>query len=62
MYSAMLTVHSWLRWVVLLAGLLAAARGIGGWRTGRPWTLRDDRIGRIFATSLDLQMLLGLAL
>jgi hypothetical protein len=62
MYSALLTVHSWLRWVVLLIGLLAAARGISGWRTGRPWTLQDERIGRFFATSLDLQMLLGLAL
>jgi hypothetical protein len=47
---------------VLLAGLVAAARGIAGWRIGRPWTLSDDRAGWWFVISLDVQMLLGLLL
>ena len=48
--------------MVLLAGLVAVARGIAGWRSGRPWTLSDDRAGWWFLTSLDVQMLLGLLL
>jgi hypothetical protein len=62
LYGLVLLIHSWLRWAVLLAGLVAAARGIAGWRGGRPWTLSDDRAGWWFLTSLDVQMLLGLLL
>ena len=32
------------------------------WRSRRPWTLPDERIGFWFITSLDLQFLLGLIL
>jgi hypothetical protein len=57
MYSAVLTVHSWLRWVVLLAGLIALARSVGA--GDRPWTPAHERAGRLFGISLDLQFLLG---
>ena len=43
-------------------GLLAAARGISGWRSRRPWTLPDERAGFWFTMTLDLQFLLGLLL
>jgi hypothetical protein len=62
MYSTILLLHSWLRWVVLLTGLLAVVRGIGGWRGHRAWTLPDERAGLWFTMSLDLQMLIGLLL
>ena len=62
MYGIVLTLHSLLRWVVLLTGLLAAARGITGWRSRRPWTLADERAGFWFILTLDLQFLLGLLL
>ena len=61
MYPLLLTVHSWLRWVVLLLGLLAVARAIAG-RGGRPWSNTDDSIGKWFIASLDLQFLIGLLL
>lgn len=62
MYGTVLLIHSLLRWLVLLTGILAAARGLSGWRSRRPWTLPDERAGFWFITTLDLQLLLGLLL
>jgi hypothetical protein len=62
MYALVLILHSVIRWVVLLTGVVAVIRAITGWRTGRPWTLADDRSGSRFMMALDLQVLLGLIL
>jgi hypothetical protein len=62
MYITVLAIHSMVRWVVLATGLIAVVRAITGWRSGRPWTLTDERSGMWFLSALDLQMLLGLAL
>jgi hypothetical protein len=60
MYSALLTVHSWLRWLVLLAALLVLVRAIAGVTQRRPWTPADDSAAKWFGISLDVQMLIGL--
>lgn len=62
MYSAVLLIHSWLRWLVLLAGLFAVVKGLGGWSGLKPWTPGDARSGFWFTLSLDVQMLLGILL
>ena len=62
MYGIVLTLHSLLRWAVLIAGILAASRCMAGWRSRRPWTLADERASFWFILSLDLQFLLGLLL
>ena len=62
MYSTVLLLHSWLRWVVILLGLVATIRAIAGASSRRPWVRMDDRISKLFARTLDLQMLLGLVL
>ena len=62
MASDVLILHSLLRWVVLLTGLLAVARAFAGWTGGRPWTAADNRAGIWFTASLDVQLLAGLAL
>lgn len=62
MYETVLLLHSWLRWVVVLAGLIAIARGFGGWPGTKAWTRADDRVGAMFVGTLDLQLLLGLVL
>ena len=62
MYGLVLILHSLIRWFVLLAGIVTVVRAITGWRTGRPWTLADDRAGARFMMAFDLQMLLGLLL
>lgn len=61
MYFAALALHSWLRWAVLILGLVAVFRAVGG-RGGRPWSRGDDSIGRWFVLSLDVQLLIGLLL
>ena len=62
MYDFVLFAHSWLRWLVLLAGVAAVARAVSGVNTRRPWTPLDDRGGMWFTAALDLQMLIGLVL
>jgi hypothetical protein len=62
MYLAVLFAHSWLRWIVLLLGLLVIVRAISGAVGHRPWTPADDRRIRLFSIALDVQMLLGLVL
>ena len=62
MYDAALHAHSWLRWFVLLVGLVAIARAIIGRSSRRPWSRADDRLGAAFVGLLDLQLLIGLVL
>jgi hypothetical protein len=62
MYSSILTLHSWLRWLVILAGLVAFARAASGSSGRKPWTLSDDRAGFWFIVALDIQIVLGLLL
>ena len=56
-YAIVLTVHSWMRWAVLLAGIVVVGRALTS--GGRPWTPTDERAGRLFGISLDIQFLLG---
>jgi hypothetical protein len=62
MYVTFLVLHSLLRWLVLLFGVLALVRALGGWFGGRPWTRADDRAGLLYMISLDTQTLVGLIL
>jgi hypothetical protein len=62
LYAAVLLIHSYLRWVVILAGLLAFGRAVSGSSGRKPWTPADDRAGFWFVTAIDLQMLLGILL
>jgi hypothetical protein len=61
MYTLVLILHSWIRWIALIAGVGAtviAARdtaGPGG-------SARLDRWGMVLVTALDVQLLLGLLL
>jgi len=62
MYSSALWLHSWLRWAVLLTGLVAWFRAISGKTSNRPWTPQDELWGLLLTISVDLQMLVGLVL
>ena len=59
MYNAALHIHSWLRWAVLLFGLLAVARAVAGRAAGRG-PAPTTGSARAFTGMLDLQMLIGL--
>ena len=52
MYTLFLTLHSWLRWAVLIAGLVAVIRGGSG----------NQASGRWYTILLDTQLLIGLLL
>ena len=60
MYTTVLALHSWLRWAVVIAALIAALRAVSGVVRRRRWTRADDRAGFWFVNLIDLQMLLGL--
>lgn len=62
LYAVVLLIHSYLRWVVILAGVLAVGRAVSGSSGRKPWTPADDRAGFWFVTAVDLQMLLGILL
>ena len=55
MYELVVTAHSWLRWVALIAGVMAVVMAAAA-------PSRADRWGLILVIALDLQFLLGFAL
>jgi len=59
MYSTVLLLHSWLRWLAVVAGLGATVAAIG---KGSQALQRAERWGLIFMIALDVQVLLGLLL
>ena len=59
MYLTVLLLHSWLRWLALVAGIGATFAAFG---KGAPRLRSAERWGLIFMIALDLQLLLGLLL
>lgn len=62
MYELLVILHSWLRWVVLLAGVAAFARSLGGASAGRGWTAGDESLSKLFGVVLNVQFAIGLVL
>ena len=52
MYSLVLNVHSWMRWVVIATCLWSILRA--AMAGGRPWTPADARASRLFMLTLDI--------
>jgi hypothetical protein len=61
-YLTVLWLHSLLRWVVVIAGIVAVARAVRGWTGDRRWTSADDLSGLLFTIGLDIELLFGLLL
>lgn len=62
LYPIVLTLHSILRWLVILVVVLSIVRAINGLLFKRGWTQQDNRIGLWFTVLMDVQILLGLIL
>jgi len=62
MYVALVILHSWLRWLVLLAAVNAVARAIGGVSGSRRWAPADEQASRWLIILFDVQFLIGLIL
>jgi hypothetical protein len=60
MFAPLLLLHSWLRWLVLLAAVNAIGRAIGGHQSGRPWGTGDEQAGKWLVILFDIQFLIGL--
>jgi len=57
-----LGLHNILRWIILGLGILTLVKMYSGWIRNKPWTVSERKIGMLFTTSLDLQLLLGFLL
>lgn len=57
-----LIIHSILRWAVLLFGIWAVLKAIGGLSAKRNYTGADNKTGLFFMISCDVQLLIGLVL
>jgi hypothetical protein len=62
MYESLLWLHSWWRWLVLIAGVVALVQAWTGWLGAQPWTPRARMFGLAFIIALDVQLLTGLLL
>lgn len=52
--------HSWWRWVVLIAAVAAIVKAFIGWFGRQKWQDLDDRLGLLYPVTFDMQFLLGL--
>ena len=62
MYQVLLLLHSWLRWFVVGAGVLAVFRAYVGWSGRRPFTKGDNAVSAAFSGFMWLQVIVGLGL
>jgi len=60
--SLFLTLHNLTRWAVVIAAVIVIWRAYGGWFGKKDWVKADDRIGMLFVSFFDIQLLLGLIL
>ncbi len=62
MYTLALTLHSYTRWLVIIAMLWALVMAWSGWLRPREWTQWDNRAGLFFSTIFSIQFILGVIL
>ena len=62
MYTPLLYVHSYLRWVALALVAALLIRSLVGVFASRPWPAKGGILGRAALSALDLQFLVGLVL
>lgn len=62
MFPLILSLHNFLRWLVLIAAVVAVARAVSGWIGRSPWTAASAGPGRFYTILLDVQFLLGILL
>lgn len=58
----LLTIHSIVRWIVVIITIIALLDNLWGWLQSKEYTVRDGRIMSIFVGFLDLQLILGMIL
>ena len=62
MYTFVLHLHDWLRWIILLAGFGVSGHYIWGYTAGFKRNIWTKHTAVIYVSTLHLQLLLGIAL
>jgi hypothetical protein len=62
MYHLLLTLHSWLRWGVVLTLLVTLLASLTGWLNRRPYTRSDAMLRSLTTSVAHFQLLLGFTL
>jgi hypothetical protein len=62
MYTGLLHTHNLLRWMVLIAMLIAIILAFAGWFGKKEWTKKDNLAGLLVTIFVDLQLVIGLIL
>ena len=62
MYTLLLSAHNIVRWLILIAAIVAIGRAVIGWFGKKDWSAADNLAGVIFTGVMDLNVLLGLIL
>jgi hypothetical protein len=60
MYDTLVTIHSIVRWLVVIAAVLALAAAYRGWSGKRAWGAFENTTGLAFTSLFDLQAAIGL--
>jgi predicted transporter len=62
MYAILLTLHSLIRWLVLISLVIASVYTYKSWKSGKVYTKKDDALRHWTATFAHIQMTIGLVL
>jgi hypothetical protein len=61
-YSITLFLHSWVRWIILILGLVVLIKAYSGWLGKKPYTKGDNGMSAGWVGFMHLNLLLGLLL
>lgn len=61
-YELTLVVHSWVRWLLVVAAIVLIVRSAFAWRRGHEWTATHERAHAALVGLADLQFTLGVCL
>ena len=62
MYEIFTTIHSILRWLIVIIALIVIFRSLIGWLGKKSYTGSENMLGLALNSSLDLQLIIGLVL
>lgn len=62
MYSLLLDIHSFLRYIVLLLLVVVILKSLAGWLGNKPFQKVDEKLALFLLISAHIQLLLGLGL
>ena len=62
MYDIFLSIHSWLRWIILLVSVVVIIKSLAGLFGGSEYKKLDNILAASFVGTMHLQLLIGLVL